>query len=241
MARKLGPIKIHVEGRNDQFALINLLIRHGVNYDQKPWPETYPTFSAAISDSDDPTREALGVEAVLQAISDEVKLQAGRVVGFVLDADDKPDDRWASIRDRLAASDVTTLDDPPIPVQQVAAIPDGGFLGMSQRFKTRLGVWMMPDNRSPGALEHFLQALVPPKNSLFAFSQKSTKQACSPKNGAVIRDVDKLKAELACWLAWQANPGRPYGTAIRAGYFGKDSAEATKFVSWFKTLFGITS
>jgi hypothetical protein len=240
MARKLGPVKIHVEGRNDLFALINLLIRHGVDYDRKPRPPEFPEFSAAISDSDDPTREAVGVDAVLLAISEEVAIQSGRIVGFVLDADDQPDDRWSSIRARLAVNEVTTLDDPPLPVEQLTAIPEGGFLGISQRFKTRVGVWLMPDNRGPGALEQFLQALVPPKNPLFQFSQKCTKQSLNPKHGATIREVDKLKAELACWLAWQANPGRPYGTAIRAGYFGKDSAQAERFVSWFKTLFGIT-
>jgi hypothetical protein len=50
---------------------------------------------------------------------------------------------------------------------------------------------------------------------------------------------DKLfiKARIHTWLAWQENPGLPFGTAITARYFGADSQEALKFVNWFNLLF----
>ncbi len=45
------------------------------------------------------------------------------------------------------------------------------------------------------------------------------------------------KAVLHAWLAWQNNPGRPYGTAIKSGYLRHDSAAARRFVAWFRQLF----
>ena len=57
--------------------------------------------------------------------------------------------------------------------------------------------------------------------------------------GALFSEPDKMKAILHAWLAWQEEPGCPYGTAIRAKYFGDDSPAATKFVAWFRRLFEI--
>ena len=116
-----------------------------------------------------------------------------------------------------------------------------GFIGESVKYKTRVGVWLMPDNGSVGALEHFLEKLVPTASPLYDFARACTIQSQQSPYDATFREVDQLKATLACWLAWQKNPGRPYGTGIRAGYFGKDSPEAHKFVAWFKDLFHIDS
>lgn len=246
MARKSTRPKLHVEGRNDLYALANLLVRHGIDYDQDEdvWPPEFPKFYAAVSDSIDPTRESAGLDAVLTAVTEEVRNQAGRTVGFVVDADVDPVNRWMELRDRLAGSRVVTLDPAPIPVQQLSVIPESGFVGVSEEYRTRVGIWMMPDNKSAGALERFLASLVPKDSSgtlpsLYVFAEQQTMSA--PSNGAQFREVDLLKATLACWLAWQRSPGRPYGTAIRAGYFDKDSPEANLFVTWFKTLFQVTT
>lgn len=231
MAQRLNPLQIHVEGRNDQFALVNLLIRHGVNYDLKPWPDAFPVFSATVSDSADPAREDAGIDALLKVIPDQVKIHAARSVGFVVDADANCHQRWQEVRVKLKQVGVDTPDKPK----------EGGFIGESAMFKTRVGVWLMPDNGSVGALEHFLEKLVPPASPLYDFARNCTIASQKQPHDADFREVDQLKATLACWLAWQKNPGRPYGTGIRAGYFGKDSPEAHKFVAWFKDLFHIDS
>lgn len=98
----------------------------------------------------------------------------------------------------------------------------------------------MPDNAHSGALEHFLKHLIPDdRRSLFEFAEASSASA-KQSHGAEFRDVDQLKATFACWLAWQKNPGRPYDTAIKAEYLTTDSPAAVSFVSWFKTLYGIS-
>ena len=44
---------------------------------------------------------------------------------------------------------------------------------------------------------------------------------------------------LACWLAWQQEPGRPYGTAIKNHYFRPERPLGISFVAWVKLLCGI--
>ena len=88
---------LHVEGRDDKFSLVNLLIRHGVDYDPKPWPAAFPEF-----------KEMGSVEAVLDGIETAVKLSTGRAIGFVLDADSPLPARWKAVRDRTPVPTPTT-------------------------------------------------------------------------------------------------------------------------------------
>ena len=109
-------------------------------------------------------------------------------------------------------------------------------MGKSQAYRTRVGVWLMPDNQRIGTLEDFLRTLVEDADSLLPHAQESTTQA-KKTHGADFRDMDEQKAVLHAWLAWQEVPGLPYGTAIRARYFRQDSPVAERFVAWFRRLF----
>ena len=96
---------------------------------------------------------------------------------------------------------------------------------------------MMPDNQSPGAIEHFLETLINDEDPLIEFARKSVDDAI--EHGAQIVESNKLKAVLRTWLAWQDTPGLPYGTAIRAKFFEHNSDLANSFVDWFKRLYKI--
>jgi len=52
-------------------------------------------------------------------------------------------------------------------------------------------------------------------------------------------EVGHRKAILHAWLAWQSNPGCPYGTAITAHYFAHNAELAMRFVDWYARLFGL--
>jgi len=41
---------LHVEGDDDQHALVHLLIKHRIDYDTKPWPMEFPEFKAVGND-----------------------------------------------------------------------------------------------------------------------------------------------------------------------------------------------
>lgn len=157
-----------------------------------------------------------------------VKLGTGRVVGFVLDADSPLTDRWRAVRDQLREAGVESPESPP---------PEG-FVGTSERYKSRVGVWLMPDNEHDGKLETFLQMLIEENDPLIDHATAATDQANTL--GAAFADVDRLKAILHAWLAWQEEPGCPYGTAIRARFFRRhDSPAAVRFVAWFRRLYAV--
>lgn len=103
--------------------------------------------------------------------------------------------------------------------------------------RVRVGVWLMPDNRSVGALEQFLETLVATDDKLLPLAVEST--ATAKMRGADFPDSARSKAVLHAWLAWQTRPGVPYGTAIAARFFMDDSNTALAFVGWFKRLFGV--
>jgi len=216
MPGSMERCSLHVEGEDDRHSITHLLIRHGVDYDSKPWPPEFPEFKPIGGD-----------RQLLEGMQTAVRLSSGQVIGFVLDADSPLTDRWHAVRDRLQGVGVSVPGQP---------VPEG-FIGYSPTYKARVGVWLMPDNEHEGKLETFLRTLIDEKDSLIEHAVSATRTA--KRRGARFVDADHGKATLHAWLAWQEKPGLPYGTAIRAKYFRHDSAAAGAFVAWFKRLYGI--
>lgn len=206
-----------VEGTDDVKVLRNLLIRQGVDYDLKPWPEWYPSIDTAGSQSNK--------EEVLKGMRTAIVTSPTRRVGFVLDANSSLRDSWRSVATQLKAAAVSVPDH----------IPRDGFVGLSSKFRTRVGVWIMPDNERVGAVEEFVRTLIHSGDSLLPYAESCTGKAT--EHGARFAAKDEQKAVLHAWLAWQKKPGRPYGTAIRAGFLGAHSPVADRFVSWFRLVF----
>ena len=207
--------KLHVEGKDDLNVIANLVSKYGIDY--------------AVHSAAPVIRDIGSVEELLNGIETAVRLSSDRVIGFVLDADTQQPSRWQSVRDRLLASGVQD-----IPAQP----PPEGYIGESTRLRSTVGVWIMPDNTQDGNLESFLQTLIRENDSIISHAEWSTDKA--NELGARFDKKDRLKAIIHAWLAWQAVPGRPYGTAIHAEYFRHDSAMATKFLRWYTKLFAIT-
>ena len=212
---------LRVEGLDDRHALVHLLIRNGIDYEQRPWAAWLPSIEEVKG----------GKPEVLANMERLVRASSNKQIGFVLDADNSVKDTWSAIRSRLLQVGV---DLPP-------ALPIQGFVGESSEYRARVGVWLMPDNEQEGAhgegtLERFLETLVSEADPLLPYASEATQQA-KTKHGAKYRDVDVRKAELHAWLAWQEEPGLPYGTAIKARYFRHDTPVATRFVAWFRRLF----
>lgn len=211
---------LHVEGSDDRHALVHLLIRHGVPYDPDKFensPKELPKFD-----------EIGSVDALIAGIEAAVKLNANRSVGFVLDADASLLNHWRRVYDRLKKVEVSPLPEHP---------PIDGFIGVSTRFKTKVGVWLMPDNEHDGKLEDFLRTLIDEGDPLIEHAQDSTDQAKAL--GAKFSEPDTIKAVIHSWLAWQEEPGKPFGVAIKARYFQHNSPAADRFVAWFKKLYGL--
>lgn len=208
---------LRVEGSDDLHAIIHLLVRRGVvpsNPDEAPaW---YPDVSKAKSG---------GREKLLATAATRISLSAGAPVGFVMDANDSLDRSWRAISDQVRKAGIRPPD----------RIPKEGYIGHSKVYDTRVGIWLMPNNESGGEIESFLETLIPVGDMLVEHARAATEEA--KQHGAQFPDRHYRKAYLHAWLAWQEDPGRPYGTAIRARFFEARSEAADAFVEWFRRLY----
>lgn len=170
-----------------------------------------------------------GATELLESL--EVRLEAkeeGDVIGVVIDADTDISARWQSLRNRIIGGGYQNVPDQPDPAGTILDPPDEMRLA-------RLGVWIMPNNQTSGNLEDFLHFLVPPPNSLFDHARDSV--AAIPNSERRFKPLDESKVLIHTWLAWQSEPGRPFGTAITARFLDPKVPEVDVLVAWLKRLF----
>ena len=148
------------------------------------------------------------------------------IVGVVIDADANPDSRWRSIRNILTGAGYRDIPVMPNPNGTIIEPPVEPPL-------PRVGVWIMPDNQKPGTLENFLQFLVPQTDALIGHATTVVDTVPVQR----FRDQDRPKAVIHTWLAWQEEPGRPYGTAITARFLDPDVPQVDVLASWLERLF----
>ena len=211
--------RLHVEGTDDVHVVRHLLLRHGIDC-----PIT-GRLSGDVAPNVPQIAATGDVQGVLDAIGTAIPVSNGRSVGFVLDADVEPRDRWRAVCGRLREFGLDLPD----------GIPPGGFVDTVVEYGARVGVWLMPDNQRGGALERFLEDLVDGDDPLLPIAESSTAAALT--EGAKFPEAKHRKAVLHAWLAWQEDPGLPYGSAINAKFFRDDSPAALAFVDWYRRVF----
>jgi hypothetical protein len=200
-----SPYRLLVEGPDDLHSVIHLMARSGFNWDDES------TVRPFVSPEG-------GVPKLLRSVPVALKGNYKRV-GVILDANSSLVDRWAQIRNLAVRADVVLPESP----QPEGTIVDGRQPG------SRVGIWLMPDNSSPGALENFLSQLVPAEHPVWVYADEATVEA--RQRGARCLEKDHVKSVLHTWLAWQEEPGLPFGTALKAGIFEADSENARRFVA----------
>ena len=57
--------------------------------------------------------------------------------------------------------------------------------------------------------------------------------------GAPLEPKDIVKGALHAWLAWQQDPGMPFGTAIKARILNAEGALADEFFEWLRAVFDL--
>jgi len=208
-----SPYQLLVEGRDDQHSILHLLQRHGYNWNDVNVNRPF------IAPKE-------GFQELLVALPVAIKGPYERI-GAVLDANANLAGRWAQIRDRLTSTGVAL---PPTP-------DPAGTIVTGIRPDSKVGVWLMPDNRTPGRLEDFLATLVPAGDPCWPLAEEVVVEARG--RGAKCKAGDHVKSVIHTWLAWQEDPGLPFGTALRANVFTHDTEDAQRFVEWFQRLFPV--
>lgn len=150
-------------------------------------------------------------------------------IGLIVDANDAgPLLTWQKIRNILSAFFAShTLS---------AADAQTGAKVISEASMPTIGIWIMPDNTNQGYLEHFLSSMIPHNNELWHHADATLNHLnTTPFN--IIPSSRMQKALLHTWLAWQKEPGKPFGQAIDAGYFNINTPLIEPFLEWFTNTF----
>jgi hypothetical protein len=217
---------ILVEGNDDQH-----VIGHLLNYYNIDCILARDAQHAKFSqDSQIVIKETGGVEKLLSNL--EIFLDDGDVqnLAIVVDADIDISTRWQAICRILRKSGEVEL--PTLPAQ------NGTVVDLLQTGRDlTVGIWMMPDNQASGMLEDFMQQLVPEDDNLWEYALECV--AGLGEARCRFPEVKKSKAEIHTWLAWQNEPGRPFGVAIAANYLYAEAHYAKLFTQWAREVFGL--
>lgn len=147
-------------------------------------------------------------------------------LGIVVDADESVARRWPGFRQALVDRGYK-----PVP----KAIPSSGLVLWRPRLTVPIvGVWIMPDNDSPGRLEDFVHQLVRPGDELW--DRAGAAVDAIPENLRRFKVAYRIKAQLHTWLAWQKEPGMRIGQAVTRGVLDPKSGHADTFISWLRRL-----
>ena len=167
-------------------------------------------------------RSAGGSDPLLKAIPLEMRPDERSALGILMDADADVSARWRSIGDRLREGEVQLPSQP----EDGGTIIDGGL---------RVGVWLMPNNSTPGELENFVVDLVPKDDPVWPLAEQYIDGI--PSRHRQFSPTKELRAKLHAWLATRERP-RPMGTAIAAGSLDATAIAAGELVAWLTALFG---
>ena len=217
--------KLYVEGRDDSAVACQLALKHvdlcepkGEKKEQAPKFEVH---------EDDPHGRAIhGVAQLVGKIPLLLRDPGADRIGFVVDADDDPAKRWNPIRKALLDRGYASAPQTPK--------ADGTIIDHPQQ--PRIGVWLMPDNRSSGMIEDFLQAIIRPEDVLLPLAVRAVEEVIIIDRR--FPEAHRTKAVIHTWLAWQSKTGQPQGVAIREGYVDASCELAQRYIAWLVRLFG---
>lgn len=98
-----------------------------------------------------------------------------------------------------------------------------------------VGVWVMPDNQTPGILEDWAQqCLSPQERTLFDHARSAVQTLPEPPR---FRPLQRSKAEVATWLAWQTQPGHGLDRAVAENRFDTASHGYQQLTAWLDQIF----
>lgn len=167
-----------------------------------------------------------GIDPLLAAIERDIKVSGRDTVGIVADANDDLNARWQAVTDRIRRAGLGI--DPPTHPD-----PAGTIIREAAR-RPRVGIWLMPDNRSSGELEDFVAKMIPSDDTVWPLAQKYIDGI--PRSDREFAEGKIQRARVHAWLAAREDP-RQMGTAIHAGDLNVDVPPCQAFVAWLLQLF----
>ena len=215
---------LSVEGQDDKHFVWQLCAQHPSTFSIARSGDAFQvdltSQSVAFSISDKISREEL-----IKAIPQELKVSGREVVGVLVDADADVGKCWEEL---TSAFQGTNIDFPPSPMADGTIIPVDTTL-------SKIGVWLMPDNKRPGELEDFVAKMIPGYDPVWPLSRGYINQI--PDGDRKFTQDKTPKAELYAWLAARKEPSR-MGAAVGAGDLDVNGSPCQEFLNWLIQLFG---
>lgn len=173
-----------------------------------------------------------GIDQLLKGIRWEIEIEDYKAVGIIADADDNLTSRWQSVAYKLKEAHII----PPIKPNPSGTIIPSRTIVIGDRpvDRPRVGVWLMPDNKSPGELEDFIASLIPAGDQVWPLSDAYIDSI--PHAHRKFSQKKTQRAKVHAWLATRRSP-RPLGTAITARDLNIESSEGQLFIDWLRRLF----
>lgn len=162
-----------------------------------------------------------GIELLLEDIGLEILDPRRKAVGILVDANDDLDARWSAVANRLRAENIEVPSSP----ERTGTIIDS---------TPRVGIWLMPNNESPGELENFVSEMIPDDDPVWPLSENYIDGI--PKADRKFAEKKILRAKIHAWLATREDP-RQMGAAIGAHDLHVDGTLSTAFANWLQQLF----
>ena len=163
-----------------------------------------------------------GFPRLKSAIGPETKVSGRIAVGILADANDNPTGRWQGIAHQLRKAGFN----PPQRMASTGTIIDG---------RPRVGIWLMPSNKSAGQLEDFILGLIPNGDPIWPLALNYIDTI--PKAERKFKPDKTQRARIHAWLAVRQEP-RKMGAAIRARDLDASAEPAIQFMDWLRRLFG---
>src|ERR1035438_1329339 len=187
--------RLLVEGATDLYAVACILRKHVAGWNDKVPPVDI--------------KDLNGVDNLLKPgkISEELGASDLRTLGVMFDANNQLAARYQRVREERS---------PQFPDFPEDAPPRPLILSNGERM--RFGLWIMLDNVNSGYLEHFLAGLVPEGSQLLWNHAVESANSAKAQFAAPFSDPHARKAHFYTYLAWQSDPGRPPGDALKSGY-----------------------
>lgn len=195
-----------MEGIDDKYVVEGLCERHNFALD----------FDIVDSGGFPELKKEIGLQA---------KVEGRESLGLLVDANDNPAGCWQQVTHQLQGVGY----DPPRKMASNGTIIEG--VGR----RPRVGVWLMPDYRTKGQLEDFIQELIPGGDAVWPLAAAYIDDI--PATARKFKRRKTQRAKIHAWLAARAEP-RKMGLAIQAGDLDADAQPAIRFMDWLRQLFG---
>ncbi|MBB4078301.1 hypothetical protein GGR28_000914 [Lewinella aquimaris] len=178
-------------------------------------------------------KSAGGIDNVPTIIREELRSPEVTNIGIVVDANS------VGVRTRCQSIVAIIADTLPEASQpKVETIGSEGLVwdALGGPGRLRVGIFIMPDNRHEGYLEHFLESIIV-KNTEQLRASQAFLDELSAASLSLFKPTHRQKALMYTFLAIQYPPGDSATTALKKGIFDYRAKPAEHFINWFRNTF----